>query len=95
MSAFGIGAIFTGDMLGLCYLYAKIDVDQYQMATGIVTAAIQLGKVVGDFSAQIIVNATGGIYTILPYCNVFSNQMIYVFKILYNFSHSQTQTIHD
>jgi len=95
VSTFGIGAIYSGDMMGLCYLYAKIDVEKYQMATGIVTAAIQLGKVVGDFSAQITVNATGGIYTILPYFNVFSNQMIYVFKILYNFSHSQTQTIYN
>jgi len=74
VSAFGVGAIYSGDMIALCYLYAKIeDVEQYQMATGIVTAAIQLGKVVGDFSAQIIVSATGGIYTILPYCNIFSN----------------------
>ncbi|CAH1720416.1 unnamed protein product [Aphis gossypii] len=72
VSAFGIGAIYSGDMMGLCYLYAKIDVEKYQMATGIVTAAIQLGKVVGDVSAQITVNATGGIYTILPYFNVFS-----------------------
>lgn len=71
-------------MIAFCYLYAKIeDVEKFQMATGIVSAAIQLGKVVGDFSAQIIVNMTGGIYTILPYCNVFSNQTIYNNK--YNF----------
>jgi len=45
------------------------------MATGIVSAAVQLGKVVGDLSAQIIVSATGGIYTLLPFCNVFSNKI--------------------
>lgn len=83
VSAFGIGVIYTGDMIALCYLYAKIDVEQYQMATGIVTAAIQLGKVVGDFSAQIIVNATGGIYTILPYCNVLSLLLALVWASLF------------
>ncbi|XP_022169842.1 thiamine transporter 1-like [Myzus persicae] len=73
LSACGIGAIYSCNMIAFCYLYAKIeDVDKFQMATGIVSAAIQLGKVVGDFSAQIIVSATGGIYTLLPYCNVFS-----------------------
>lgn len=65
-------------MIAFCYLYAKIeDVEKFQMATAIVSAAIQLGKVVGDFLAQAIVNVTGGIYTVLPYCNVFSNKMIY------------------
>jgi len=43
------------------------------MATGIVSAGVQLGKFVGDLSAQIIVSATGGIFTLLPYCNMFSN----------------------
>ncbi|XP_025208659.1 thiamine transporter 1-like [Melanaphis sacchari] len=82
VSAFGIGSIHSTDKIAYCYLYAKIkDVEQYQMATGIVTAAVQLGIVVGDILAQIIVNATGGIYTILPYCNVFSNQTHYVFVI--------------
>ncbi|XP_060835087.1 thiamine transporter 1-like [Rhopalosiphum padi] len=84
VSAFGVGAIYSGDMIALCYLYAKIeDVEQYQMATGIVTAAIQLGKVVGDFSAQIIVSATGGIYTILPYCNIFSLLLAIIWACLF------------
>ncbi|XP_026812981.1 folate transporter 1-like isoform X2 [Rhopalosiphum maidis] len=84
VSAFGIGAIYSGNMIALCYLYAKIDdVEQYQMATGIVTAAIQLGKVVGDFSAQIIVSATGGIYTILPYCNIFSLLLAIIWACLF------------
>lgn len=61
-------------MIAFSYLYAKLEnIEQFQMATGIVSAAVQLGKVVGDFLAQAIVNVTGGIYTILPYCNVFSN----------------------
>ncbi|CAI6346973.1 unnamed protein product [Macrosiphum euphorbiae] len=73
LSSCGIGAIYSCDMIAFCYLYAKIeDVEKFQMATAIVSAAIQLGKVVGDFSAQAIVNLTGGIYTVLPYCNVFS-----------------------
>ncbi|XP_025193678.1 thiamine transporter 2-like, partial [Melanaphis sacchari] len=73
VSAFGVGSIHSADRIAFCYLFAKIkNVEQYQIAISIVTTAKQLGIVLGDISAQIIVNVTGGVYTILPYCNIFS-----------------------
>lgn len=70
----GLGVMYSSSALAPSYLYAQIaDPKHFQMATGIVWCALQLGKFVGDIVAQLIVNGTGGIYTILPYCNVFSN----------------------
>ncbi|KAL4144145.1 hypothetical protein QTP88_006371 [Uroleucon formosanum] len=85
LSSCGIGAIYSCNMIAFSYLYAKLEnIEQFQMATGIVSAAVQLGKVVGDFLAQAIVNVTGGIYTILPYCNVFSLLLATIWACLFS-----------
>lgn len=66
------------------YLCAQIDdTDQLQMAISIVTAIMELGKVAGDLLGQLIVNVTGGSYTVLPYCNVVGNEMVDVFLFIF------------
>ncbi|XP_022169850.1 folate transporter 1-like isoform X2 [Myzus persicae] len=66
----GIGATNNAYILGFSYLYSQIsDRQQYQKATSIVSASLQLGIFCGSVLSQIIVSTSGGIYTILPYCN--------------------------
>lgn len=66
----GIGASSNAYILGFSYLYSQIsDRQQYQKATSIVSTSLQLGVFCGSVLSQIIVSTTGGIYTILPYCN--------------------------
>lgn len=80
MATVCLGVMYSANMVAFSYLYAQIeDIHQFQMATGIVAAASQLGKVTGDFLAEVIVNTTGGVYTALPYCNVFSNDLLLLF----------------
>ncbi|VVC41677.1 Hypothetical protein CINCED_3A003817 [Cinara cedri] len=71
VSTVGIGGMFNNNILAFSYLYAQIEnVEDFKIATSIVTIAAQLGTFFGDVLAQTIVNASGGIYTALPYCNV-------------------------
>lgn len=72
--------MYSASILAYSYLYAKIeDVDKFQMATGIVTAALQLGKFTGDLTAQFVIAATGGSYALLPYITAFSNELTVYF----------------
>ncbi|XP_060853749.1 folate transporter 1-like isoform X2 [Rhopalosiphum padi] len=66
----GISATSNTYILGFSYLYSQIsDRQQYQKATSIVSVSLQLGIFCGSVFSQIIFSTTGGIYTILPYCN--------------------------
>lgn len=69
--------MYSANILGMCYLYAQLeDINQYLMGTGILTAALQMGNFVGDLLGQVIVNYTGGSYTVLPYYNISSNHTL-------------------
>lgn len=69
-----LGGMFNCNVLALSYLYAQIeDRTHFKWATSVVTIGIQFGRSTGDALAQIIVNLSGQVYTILPYCNAFSN----------------------
>lgn len=66
----GISATSNAYILGFSYLFSQIsDRQQYQEATSIVSVSLQLGIFCGSVFSQLIVNITGGAYTILPYCN--------------------------
>lgn len=72
--------MYSASILTYSYLYAQIeDVDKFQMATGIVTAAMQLGKFVGDLTAQLVIAATGGSYVLLSYITVCGNELTVFF----------------
>lgn len=74
ISAVGLGSVLSCNVLVISYLFAQIeDKQHYQMVTGVVTAISLLGKFVGNLSAQVIVDVSGGDSAALPYCSAFSN----------------------
>lgn len=70
----GIGSTSNALILVYSYFYAQIsDRKQYQKTTSIAFVSLELGIVFGSILSQIIVSLSGGIYTVLPYCNAFGN----------------------
>lgn len=79
----GIAATTNAYVLVFSYFYAQIsDRQHYQKVTSIVSVSLELGIVFGSILSQIIVSKTGGIYTILPYCNAFGNITNYLIYII-------------
>lgn len=71
------GGTYGSHMLTYSYLFYQIeDQDQFQISTGTVASAWQLGKFLGDIIAQTTVYFNEGSSDTLPYITTVGNKII-------------------